>query len=242
MLEERVEPGVVPPVHAGGRFVPEGRADGEPTNPNNLFRPAGGAGRGPATWLRPAAGSPAARDDGQVREAVRFYRALQRRGDDRAQAKLSGKMPSLYQAWQLYQEPSWEAWVLEAHLLAGEETRVIAQKCGLHVDVVDVYHDVFFDVRDRLRAHDWVLCRVIGPRVSQRFRESDRDVLLKLYGFLGGPLVLDGLVEYLQDPDIALPPLDGLDQAGLGDLHLRLAIRASILARVCPLIPPRSPV
>jgi hypothetical protein len=89
-------------------------------------------------------------------------------------------MPTLYQAWQLFQESSLRRSELEARFLAREDTPAIARKCDLPPAAIDLYHDLFFAVRGRLHASDWVACRVIGPRAHQVLTESDTDVLLQI--------------------------------------------------------------
>jgi len=150
-------------------------------DPHNPFR------RPPAwRWLRachlvednkrPARG----RDDDKVREAVRFCRALRRCKDDRAQDRLACKMPVLYQAWLLNQKASLGRSELDARILAGEASQAIARKCLLTEDVVDAYHDVYYCVRNRLHAPDWVMNMAVGRRTHQGLTEADQDVLLKL--------------------------------------------------------------
>jgi hypothetical protein len=176
------------------------------------------------------------RDDDRVREAVRFCRALRRCQDEHARTRLARKMPALYLAWQMFQETSWQRWELEARFLAREDTPGIARKCDLPPAAIDLYHDLFFAVRGRLHASDWVACRVIGPRASQGLTESDTDVLLKEYGYKGGPFVVDTLVDYFKNP-IELPLfVEGLDTAGLAVLR-RLLIRVALLVRCMPADP-----
>lgn len=182
---------------------------------------------------RPARG----RDDDRVREAVRFYRSWLRCEGKSAYDKLARKMPAPYQAWQLHQDSSLARSVLEARLLTNEATREVARKCAFTEDVVEAYSDLYYDVRNRLHARDWLITLAIGRGTHSGLTGAGLDVLVKLYAFHGGPLVLDAVVAYFKDPVIVVPPLDGLKAAGLTDLHRRLSIRASVLARTLPTDP-----
>jgi hypothetical protein len=115
--------------------------------------------------------------------------------------------------------------------LAGQNTPAIADRCGLPGEVVDNFHDLFFAVRPHLEARDWIMNRVIGRKAHIGLQESDKADLLRLYGFLGGPLVVDDLLNYFACPPTMPRTLDGLDEEALSDLLHRLAIRAALLAR-----------
>jgi len=81
------------------------------------------------------------RDDDRVRDAVAFYRALQRCQNERGRARLARKIPAFFEAWLVYQQSSLKRWELEARLLANEETDAIVRKCGLSANAVEVFHD-----------------------------------------------------------------------------------------------------
>jgi hypothetical protein len=143
-------------------------------------------------------------------------------------------MLALYLAWQLYQGASLRRWEVEARFLTREDTPAIAKKCDLPPAVINLYHDLFFCVCNRLHASDWVACRVIGPRAHWELTESGTDLLLKEFGYKGGPLVVDTLVDYFKNP-VGLPlSVEGLDAAGLAVLGRRLLIRAALLVRCMP--------
>jgi len=171
------------------------------------------------------------RDDNKVWDAVAFYRALRSCQDERGRARLARKMPAFFEAWQVYQQASLVRWEVEARLLANEETEAIARKCGLSANAVEVFHDTFFSVRPHLRARDWIMNCVIGPKVHRGLKETDQDELLKLYAFAGGPLVVDSLMDYFRHPvpNPAVPDADGLAQ-----LQLHQSIRRSIRMRTLP--------
>jgi hypothetical protein len=171
------------------------------------------------------------RDDERVREALRFCREMRRSLHERGLSSLARRMPTLYQAWCMFQDSSQRRWECEARLLAGQSTPAIADRCGLPGEVVDNFHDLFFAVRPHLEARDWIMNRVIGRKAHVGLQQSDKADLLRLYGFLGGPMVIDDLLDYLAHPPRMPRTLDGLDERALSDLKHRLAIRAALLAR-----------
>jgi len=171
------------------------------------------------------------RDDDRVRDAVAFYRALQRCQNERGRARLARKIPAFFEAWLVYQQSSLKRWELEARLLANEETDAIVRKCGLSANAVEVFHDTFFTVRPHLRARDWIMNCVMGSKAHRVLTETDQDLLLKLYALAGGPLVVDSLMDYFRHP-VPNPAVQDAD--GLAKLQLHQSIRRSIRMRTLP--------
>jgi len=168
------------------------------------------------------------RDDDRVWETVRFCRALRRcQQQELARSRLARKMPVLFEAWQLYQTSSLQRWEVEARLLACEASLDIARKCQLPGAVVEAYHDVYYCVRTRLHARDWVMNLAVGRRARQGLTEADQEILLKLYALRGGPVVLDSLVHYFRHAGTIPAAQDGQDPDGQKDLQLYRLIRMS---------------
>jgi hypothetical protein len=139
-------------------------------------------------------------------------------------------------AYRLYRRrTSFRRWEVEARLLAGESFDQVAAKCDSRAAIIEAYHSVFFDVQNRLGgAIDYIAVTVIGPRRLSGLNAADVDILLKLFGYGGGPLVLDGLVRYYRRP-LAIPERwDGLDAAALAEVRSRLLIQGAILALTAP--------
>jgi hypothetical protein len=174
-------------------------------------------------------------DDHAVREATAFLRAWRDCKNDADRQRLALDMPALYGAHQLYLAA--DALVkeeAEARLLTDEPYAQIAEKCGLTPDVVAAFHNTFFDVRDRLHAEGYVFHQVIGPKAHAGLTEADVDVILKLYAYAGGPLVVDALVRYYRDPPIVPDRPELLPNAELQELRTKLLLKASILAHTLP--------
>jgi hypothetical protein len=174
-------------------------------------------------------------DDHAVQEAAAFLRAWRGCQDEPDRLRLALDMPALYGAHQLYLAA--DAFVkseVEARMLTEESYAQIAEKCGRDPQVIEAYHETFFDVRDRLHAEGYVLHQVIGPKAHAGLTEADVDVILKLYAYAGGPLVLDALVRYYRDPPTLPDHPELLGAAELQELRTKLLLKASILAHTLP--------
>jgi hypothetical protein len=191
-------------------------------------------------WLRAAALAADGRPipghyDARTRQAVRFARALHGCADDAARAKLTRRRPALAAAHALYAaEPSWPRWELEAWLLTDEPIEQIAVRMEMHDDVVATYHDLFFDVRGRLQAKDWVAHHVPGGEAHRRPDRCDPGVLLKLYGYHFGAVVLESLLAYFRAPPAPLVDPGSLDADARAGLRGKLRIRAAIVTQLQP--------
>src|SRR5262245_47572003 len=86
--------------------------------------------------------------DRRVVGAYRLLRDLQR-----PPAEQLSPGTALLAAYEIHtDEDQMRRWVVEARLLTQEPLEQIASRCGLSTEVLTVYADLFFDVRDRLDA------------------------------------------------------------------------------------------
>jgi hypothetical protein len=203
-------------------------------DPADPFRPVDWRWRWAADLL--GQGEPVSvADDHAVREAAAFLRAWRGCQDEPDRLRLALEMPALYGAHQLYLAAGLFAKCqVEARLLTEESYALIAEKCGRDPQVIEAYHKTFFDVRDRLHAEGYVLHQVIGPKAHAGLTEADVDVILKLYAYAGGPLVVDALVRYYRDPPTVPEHPELLGAAELQELRTKLLLKASILAHTLP--------
>jgi hypothetical protein len=88
----------------------------------------------------------------------------------------------------------------------------VARLCGLPVDVVQRYHHLFFDVRDHLRAADWIMLRAVGTYFLKGFAGMPVGALWKYAAYTAGRHALE-LVEALTT-DAPLPAWVGDGLAG----------------------------
>lgn len=83
-------------------------------------------------------------------------------------------------------------YALEARVLADIPVPRIAAKIGVISHVIYVYEGAFFDVRGRLSRSDFILTRVIAPRVED---DVDwRDGAWKVFAYLGGSETLESMM------------------------------------------------
>jgi hypothetical protein len=138
-------------------------------------------------------------------------------------------------AYQLYcRRESFQRWEVEARLLAGEDFNQVAAKYDCGSAMVEAYHALFFQVQDRLRATDYITTSVIGRKLHAGLTADDVDVLMKVFGYGGGPLVLEAAIRYFRRPLLFPGRWDGLDADFLGELRGRLPIQGAILALTAP--------
>ena len=98
----------------------------------------------------------------------------------------------------------------------------ISLATGIPPAAVAWYVKLFFDIRDRLTARDYIIIQVLGTRfVRRELTLNDKDVLLKFFRFFGGPLVIDAAAPYVLDPTLNLTAVSP-EQGKLGDDMRRL--------------------
>jgi hypothetical protein len=110
--------------------------------------------------------------------------------------------PHVEPAVSLHYSPAPELqYILQARLLTAESLAQIAARLGTDELVIRFYSDLFFDVRDRLEARDWIMKVILGPpELRAKFNkdgtltDAQRGFLYRLFAYYGGPLVLDALI------------------------------------------------
>jgi hypothetical protein len=84
---------------------------------------------------------------------------------------------------------------LKIQVLGGCSSAEIAARLGLDEDVVKTAEALFFDVAPQLRAHDWVLCKVI----IREEHDGNTDLATHMrMAYFGGPLVAQTNVDALE--------------------------------------------
>jgi hypothetical protein len=111
-------------------------------------------------------------------------------------------------------------------VLTGLSTCEIAARCCLEEEVVLLYEQVFFDVRDRLDAKGYINHNVLDlwPHPSPTL-----DTVLKRYAFSGGPLVLERLIDLF---GVATTPSQVRQS-----LRDRLSLAAAVASFLLPVTP-----
>jgi hypothetical protein len=117
--------------------------------------------------------------------------------------------PAVYVAHRFHYSPEFrQRQEIEARVLTLERMEAIAASLGADPKAVEYYASIFFDVRDALDHRDWV-----STMIRNRMRheeengcsraEAERGYVMRLFGYFGGPLVLNALINPLAD---AKPP------------------------------------
>lgn len=93
--------------------------------------------------------------------------------------------------------------ITEAWLLTTEPYCEIANRLGTDEKTIDYFEKLFFNVRDRLHARDWIAKIIWGSPTDRAgnkdgvMTENQRGILYRWIGHCGGPLVLDSMVAAL---------------------------------------------
>ena len=88
-------------------------------------------------------------------------------------------------------------------ILAGESDAEIGRKLGILAETVDWYEGLFFCVRDRLGCSSWIrkTIRDMGGEMplygKDTLTEQQRHTAYRLFGYYGGPCILDATVHSL---------------------------------------------
>lgn len=192
-------------------------------------------------------------DDSFVRGLRRFLLQYRASEDAAARTRLAAEGPGLYWAWDLYQRKAAgdaaganKATLLEARLLAAQDDAEIAAEAGTLPETVRWYHALFFDVRPRLAAHDWVVTEVLVPAFEAvRVKGKDKfgndrlnhpvaspyfDSTLKWFAYFGGPRLLDYVMTGFRR-GARLDSAEGGDEWLTRHVHRRLRGRAAAAAQ-----------
>lgn len=151
----------------------------------------------------------ARRDDKWVRRQKAFLSGLASPAAERRE-RAAVADPAVFAAWRLADAPAGSPLsqlraVAEARLLAGQEPAEVAALAGLDADAGEAFAAVHFDVQSRLSARDWVITHLVVPALEEQLARRDGtrrgavalpalDGTLRLFAYLGGPLLVDLLV------------------------------------------------
>lgn len=117
----------------------------------------------------------------------------------------------------------------EARILAGLSDEEIATRSGLLPGTVECFEALFFQVRDKLHALDWILVNVIGGGFWNALGGGDwPGTVLKYLGYTAGADLLDLFIAVLMDRP--LPQWASATQLDAYSEH-RLRLRCKLLAR-----------
>lgn len=128
-----------------------------------------------------------------IRKACTLKRWLDQCRDEYDQAIVASRLSDLFFAYMLWEQKDHWRWYVEAYVLAGSTNEEIGAKLDMDPAIIRAYEALFFNVRDRLANQGYILNAVLGPAIQRGLSEREYDLLLKLYGYLYGPYMLDAL-------------------------------------------------
>jgi len=151
-------------------------------------------------------------DDSFIHKYHDFLLRYQRAASEEVRRALFADYKPIWLAHSFYMNADCEGRaLLEARYLSRESDERIAERTGFLADAIAWYEKLFFNVRDRLDARDWVV-KTIRDTAGRRRRGSDallseREIgqFYRLLGYFGGPLILDHAIGALS----ARPPRQG---------------------------------
>jgi hypothetical protein len=180
-------------------------------------------------------------DDVWVREYAWFlarYLPAGENDNEEAKEQLFVRNPGLYFAQEIHfnEDYEWRA-ILQARLLTNDSYENIAKGLATMPSAIEAYEAVFFNVRDRLDSHDWIVKTVLGTamdRAANRegtLTEHQRNMTYKLFGYFGGPLILDAIISGFNRGTL---PTRKTEVAGWFDSTVKNLLRskAAVAARV----------
>ena len=131
-------------------------------------------------------------DDYDMTMAVKFLRALRSCSTEKQHAKLARKMPEIYAAYEIHKAGGELELELQARILARHSTEQLAELFNIDRAIIDCCSRMFFAVRDRIDACDYISIAAIGG-----IWNKTHAALIKRLGYSGGPLILDIALPYL---------------------------------------------
>ena len=143
--------------------------------------------------------------------------------------------PAIFYAHSIYEKvtPNDQAvrWGVEARLLARQSNDEIARANGCSAETIEAYEALFFNIRDRLDCRDFIFNIAIGPPPAPGLKNGVNGWLLKLFGFVGGPFVVDAMLGHIPNPLWAhtLDEVAGFFQSTTSNLVKKNAAIAALL-------------
>ena len=140
-------------------------------------------------------------EDTWTKAALKLQLAQQRATEPSAQFAIAEAFPDLYYAHSLYRRLSGDEnkhplrYMIEARLLADETDEQISSSSGVDPEIIKWYEKIFFNVRDKLQYHDYILAVAIGPALYTGMSEREYDLLWKTLGYLYGTKVLNAFIK-----------------------------------------------
>jgi hypothetical protein len=112
------------------------------------------------------------------------------------------KTRTLQKALQIYESNDITRWELESRILARQGQGLISQSMGLPEKLIRLYLKYFFDVMPHLDHDLTVSTYIIKLSYPQRPTGADVHKLWMHFGFWGGPVVLQEVLDHFKSRDL----------------------------------------
>lgn len=148
---------------------------------------------------------------------------------------LRSKHSDLFQAWEVeHHENPLVRYELQARLLANEPYERIASRLCIPTSVISTYEKCFFNVSDRLENRGYIAHCVFGRLLQIGMKEKDLDILWKVFGYFGGPYVLDAVIDRTLHTMRPNAPAE-VGAYVASDVYNTMMIKGLIAARTLPI-------
>lgn len=158
----------------------------------------------------PSPGRTTRHDDKYIKGARSFM--LRWKKGEAERDRLLYENPGMYHAWCVFDNIEKDAdfqFIMEARLLSGQTPEAIAFESCVLPETVEWYEKVFFNVKDSLGHHDWILKHVLLPSLVRNHEPDDddnadglnyssppvvkphMDSTLKFFSYFGGPIICE---------------------------------------------------
>ncbi|HCO24467.1 MAG TPA: hypothetical protein DIT97_16060 [Gimesia maris] len=127
-------------------------------------------------------------EDRVTRDALTYLRT----GD-------SSQFPDIHTSRQIFVEDGLRRAELEARILVGQTDAEIAELCKYTPELVQVYADLFFCVRDFPKASDWKLRYAVGKPHFYGYQDHNLRQMWNWFGLTGESLVLNHVIQAYYD-------------------------------------------
>lgn len=139
-------------------------------------------------------------DDAEVRRARGYLQRQAAKDVTPGRRKLGRSDPVIEATLALIADAdSHRRSILEAYLLTEASFDAIACRLGLTPELVATYHALFYAVRDKPGAWDWLILHAVGCGPWNEFAGLQPASLLKYFGFIGGARVLEVTIAVITD-------------------------------------------
>ncbi len=135
------------------------------------------------------------RDGDFIRRVVHCTKAINRALTTRGMRTVAKRYPDVYLARKVSNEPGHRRLEILARVLAGQSDLAIARAVGLPVSALETYLTLFLDVRERLKAQQWIQRVVIGMPTG--WPPSVESVMLA-HCWRRGPGMVEPWLDYLR--------------------------------------------